>query len=98
VVEDEGPGVPAELRERVFDRFFRADASRTRATGGTGLGLAIAREIVVAHGGRVWAAARSPRGSAFVLELPLDGRPSLDPPAERQELMGAAPQGPAAAS
>jgi two-component system, OmpR family, sensor kinase len=72
VIEDEGPGVPEELRERIFDRFFRADLSRTRATGGSGLGLAIAREIVAAHGGRVYAQGRA-RGAAFVIELPLVG-------------------------
>ena len=69
LVQDEGPGVPPALRERVFDRFFRADPSRTRATGGSGLGLAIAREIVEAHGGSLHAEAREP-GSAFVVELP----------------------------
>jgi len=46
-----GPGVPAELRERVFDRFFRADPSRARTTGGSGLGLAIVRAVADAHGG-----------------------------------------------
>jgi heavy metal sensor kinase len=80
VVEDDGPGVPPALRERVFDRFFRVDPSRSRATGGSGLGLAITREIVEAHGGRVRAEARE-RGSAFVVEIPgaaaPDGRPSL---------------------
>jgi signal transduction histidine kinase len=69
VIEDEGPGVPAELRERIFDRFFRVDPSRTRETGGSGLGLAITREIVVAHGGLVRVEGR-PRGSAFVVEVP----------------------------
>jgi heavy metal sensor kinase len=79
VIEDEGPGIPPELRERVFDRFYRVDASRTRATGGSGLGLAITREIVEAHGGRVRAEGRMP-GSAFVLELPAasaDGAPPV---------------------
>jgi signal transduction histidine kinase len=68
-VEDEGPGVPPELRERVFDRFFRVDPSRTRTTGGSGLGLAIVRELVAAQGGRAWIddAARGARG---VIELP----------------------------
>jgi heavy metal sensor kinase len=69
VIEDDGPGVPPELRERVFDRFFRADPSRSRATGGSGLGLAITREIVEAHGGRVQVEARE-RGSAFVVDVP----------------------------
>lgn len=70
-VEDEGPGIPEELRERVFDRFFRIDASRDRASGGSGLGLAIVRELVVAQGGTVTLAARDPHGSAFAIALPL---------------------------
>jgi two-component system sensor histidine kinase SenX3 len=61
--------VPPALRERVFDRFFRVDPSRSRATGGSGLGLAITRAIVEAHRGQVYAAGRK-RGSAFVVELP----------------------------
>jgi signal transduction histidine kinase len=69
-VEDEGPGVPPELRERVFDRFFRLDPSRTRATGGSGLGLAIAREIAWAHDGRVWVEPRPGGGSTFCLTVP----------------------------
>jgi heavy metal sensor kinase len=69
-VDDEGPGVPPELRERVFDRFFRLDPSRTRATGGSGLGLAIAREIAWAHDGRVWVEPRAGGGSTFCLTVP----------------------------
>jgi heavy metal sensor kinase len=69
-VADDGPGIAPQLRERVFDRFFRVDASRTRRTGGSGLGLAIARELIEAHGGRVWAGGREPAGSTFTLELP----------------------------
>ncbi|WP_426565516.1 sensor histidine kinase [Angustibacter sp. McL0619] len=53
VVEDDGPGVPAAERERVFERFVRLDDSRGRDSGGSGLGLAIARELVLAHGGSV---------------------------------------------
>jgi signal transduction histidine kinase len=52
-VADDGPGVPASKRERVFDRFYRLDTARSRAEGGTGLGLSIVREIVTAHGGTV---------------------------------------------
>jgi two-component system OmpR family sensor kinase len=70
-VEDDGPGIPEELRERVFDRFSRSDESRDRAMGGSGLGLAIVRELLLAQGGRVAVTARDPRGCAFTLTLPL---------------------------
>ena len=53
-VDDDGPGVPPEERERVFDRFHRSEISRDRASGGSGLGLSIARSIVELHGGRIW--------------------------------------------
>jgi signal transduction histidine kinase len=70
LVEDNGPGIPADQLERVFDRFHRTDAARDRASGGTGLGLAIVRAIAEAHGGSV-AAARSALGGARIeLELP----------------------------
>lgn len=64
-VDDAGPGIPPEDRERVFDRFHRRDSARDRASGGSGLGLGIARAIVVAHGGRIWVA-DSPLGGARV--------------------------------
>ena len=70
VVEDDGPGIPADQRERVFDRFHRTDAARDRASGGAGLGLAIVRAIAEAHGG-AGGAGRSPEGGARIeLELP----------------------------
>jgi two-component system, OmpR family, sensor kinase len=70
VVEDDGPGIPAAQRERVFDRFYRTDTARDRASGGAGLGLAIVSVIAEAHGGRV-AAGRSPEGGARIeIELP----------------------------
>ena len=53
-VHDNGPGLPDELLEKVFEPYFRAETSRNRDTGGTGLGLAIARNLVQAHGGRIW--------------------------------------------
>ena len=53
-VIDDGPGVPPEHAEKIFDRFYRVDASRSRATGGAGLGLAIAKELVELHGGKIW--------------------------------------------
>ena len=71
VVEDDGPGIPADQRERVFDRFHRTDAARDRASGGTGLGLAIVRAIAEAHGGSV-VAGRSPEGGARI-EFELGG-------------------------
>ncbi|MBB4665238.1 sensor histidine kinase [Conexibacter arvalis] len=64
-LEDDGPGIPEEQRDRVFDRFHRTDTARARRTGGAGLGLAIARAIVEAHGGRIYADS-SPEGGARV--------------------------------
>jgi signal transduction histidine kinase len=69
-VEDDGPGIPAAQRERVFDRFYRTDAARDRASGGTGLGLAIVSAIVEAHGGRVAAGRSSAGGARIEIELP----------------------------
>ena len=68
-VEDEGVGVEPEALERIFDRFARADAARTRATGGVGLGLAIADAIAKSHDGRCTVRS-SPSGSTFALQLP----------------------------
>jgi two-component system OmpR family sensor kinase len=69
-VDDDGPGIAPDERERIFDRFHRSDAARARGSGGAGLGLAIARSIVEAHGGRIWAG-ESPLGGARVsFELP----------------------------
>ena len=69
-VDDDGPGIPPEERARIFDRFHRADLSRSRRGGGSGLGLAIARAIVAAHGGRIWAEAAPEGGARVVFELP----------------------------
>jgi signal transduction histidine kinase len=69
-VADEGPGIPAEEADRVFERFHRTDTARAARDGGTGLGLAIARWIVDAHGGAIRAEARDPRGCRMVVELP----------------------------
>jgi signal transduction histidine kinase len=69
-VADEGPGIPVEEVDRVFERFHRTDAARTAADGGTGLGLAIARWIVDAHGGAIRAEGRDPHGCRMVVELP----------------------------
>ena len=69
-VDDDGPGIPASERDRVFDRFHRADPSRARSAGGTGLGLAIVRAIVDAHGGRAWAESSPLGGARVLIELP----------------------------
>jgi len=68
-VADEGPGVPPEAIPHIFDRFFRVDAARSRSEGGSGLGLAICREIVEAHGGRVWVEGGDGGGSTFFVAL-----------------------------
>jgi heavy metal sensor kinase len=68
-VRDHGPGVDAPLLPRIFDRFVRGNGVRTNEGGG-GLGLAICREIVIAHGGRIWADSRTGEGSAFSFALP----------------------------
>jgi len=70
-VQDTGPGIPPEERERIFDRFYRMDGSRSRASGGAGLGLAIVKALVEAHGGRVSVADRPGGGATFEVMLPV---------------------------
>ncbi len=70
-VADEGPGVPSEMGDRVFERFFRADESRTRSSGGAGLGLAIVSAIAAAHGGRAEMESTPGKGATFRIVLPL---------------------------
>jgi two-component system OmpR family sensor kinase len=72
-VTDDGPGVPQEDLPRLFDRFYRADTSRTRTSGGAGLGLSIVRAIVSAHGGTITAENLEGRGSRFTVRLPAAG-------------------------
>jgi two-component system, OmpR family, phosphate regulon sensor histidine kinase PhoR len=69
-VQDDGPGIPAESLERVFERFYRADKARSREQGGTGLGLSIVKHIVQSHGGKVWAKSDLGKGAAFYFTLP----------------------------
>jgi two-component system sensor histidine kinase BaeS len=69
-VSDTGEGIAAEDLPHVFDRFWRADKSRTRRTGGSGLGLAIARGIVEGHGGEIAVTSVPGRGSTFTLRMP----------------------------
>jgi signal transduction histidine kinase len=70
-VEDNGPGVPDESLDRIFDRFYRTDRSRSRASGGRGLGLTISRSLVEAHHGRIRAENRRPHGLRVVIEIPV---------------------------
>jgi len=70
-VTDQGRGIPAEMRERIFERFHQVDASDSRRKGGTGLGLAITRSIVNQHGGRIWVESEVGKGSTFYFTVPL---------------------------
>jgi signal transduction histidine kinase len=69
-VLDEGPGIAPADRERIFERFYRADTARAVSDGGAGLGLAIARWIVDLHGGDIRPESREPRGCRMVVSLP----------------------------
>ena len=72
-MSDDGPGIDAQRVEDVFERFYRTDPSRQRATGGAGLGLAIVRQLVEAQGGCVWAESEPGEGSSFGFCLPASG-------------------------
>ena len=74
-VEDEGPGIPTAHLERVFERFYRIDAARSREAGGTGLGLSIVKHLVVAHGGDVGIESEVGRGTRVWLVLPTSPDP-----------------------
>ncbi|EAE5495089.1 cell wall metabolism sensor histidine kinase WalK, partial [Listeria monocytogenes] len=77
-IADEGLGVPDEDLANVFDRFFRVDKARSREMGGTGLGLAIAREVIEAHGGRIWAERNKNKGTIIKFTLPYSDLPEDD--------------------
>jgi signal transduction histidine kinase len=73
-VIDNGIGIPQDLLEKIFEKFYQIDSSYTRETGGIGMGLTIARELVELHGGRLWAESAGPgKGSKFIVELPVEG-------------------------
>jgi two-component system KDP operon response regulator KdpE/two-component system response regulator VicR len=69
-VRDQGPGIPARERERVFERFYQLEQTTTRNVGGSGLGLAICKAIVEAHGGHIWVAEAPGHGAEFAFSLP----------------------------
>lgn len=71
-VTDEGMGIPRKDLQHIFERFYRVDKARARSMGGTGLGLAISREVLMLHGGRIWATSVENKGSTFFVSLPYE--------------------------
>ncbi|MBE2931644.1 cell wall metabolism sensor histidine kinase WalK [Anoxybacillus flavithermus] len=71
-VKDEGVGIPKSDLSKIFERFYRVDKARSRKLGGTGLGLAIAKEVVVVHGGRIWAESQERKGTTIYFTLPIE--------------------------
>jgi two-component system phosphate regulon sensor histidine kinase PhoR len=69
-IRDDGPGIPAESLDRIFERFYRVDKARSREQGGTGLGLSIVKHIIQNHGGEVWAKSEPGKGATFFFTLP----------------------------
>lgn len=72
MISDDGMGIPKENVERIFDRFYRVDRARARSMGGTGLGLAISREMIHAHGGKIWAESEEGHGTTIFFTLPYE--------------------------
>lgn len=77
-ISDDGPGIPAESLDRIFERFFRVDKARSRAQGGTGLGLSIVKHIAQTLGGRVWVESRMGEGTTFFFTLKASADLSAD--------------------
>lgn len=80
-VADQGVGIPAEALPHLFTKFFRVDNRDTRSIGGTGLGLALVKQIIEAHGGRIWVESAMGQGSTFFFSLPLAAAPLVSQPA-----------------
>ena len=97
-VKDQGIGIAKDQLERVFERFFRVDRARSRATGGSGLGLAIVKHIATDHGGEVTAWSMPGQGSTFTLRLPEMGRTETITVGSRTLEVSANPHGASAPS
>ena len=69
IIQDNGPGVPEDSLEKLFDSFYRVDGSRNRVENGSGIGLAVVKEIVLGHGGKIYAENRG--GLAIIIRLPM---------------------------
>lgn len=95
-VADTGVGIPTHERQRIFDPFYQIDQSSTREQGGAGLGLSIVKRIVEAHGGRIGIEPNDPKGTVFVVQLPMVERPrpssssmrAAAPPSRRGDVRG----------
>ena len=70
VVEDQGPGISTDQRERIFDKFYRIGNEETRSAKGTGIGLYMVKQIVSAHGGKIHVEPNEPQGARFVIKIP----------------------------
>ena len=71
-VQDSGIGIPEDVQDRIFERFYRVDKARSRETGGSGLGLAITRNVVLMHKGAIKLSSKEGEGSTFTLRIPLN--------------------------
>ena len=89
-VKDDGPGIPPEALDRIFERFFRVDKARSRAQGGTGLGLSIVKHIAQTLGGRVWVESQLGKGTTFFFTLILSEESHSQPQLMLEETRSAA--------
>ena len=84
-VDDDGPGIPKDTRDKIFEPFFRMDGSRSRDSGGYGLGLAIAKRITRWHGGTITVGQSPFQGARFTMMLPVNQEFHLQQPKKRKE-------------